>query len=296
MNYKQFNDIIINLKRPLILDGAMGSLIQQNGLTIDKNIWTTKYNFTNPELIINIHKSYIESGCDIISTNTFRTNPNALKFSQYSNSDAVKKTIELAKRAVKEYDFQNDKREIIIAGVNPPAEDCYQKDVTISKYAIEENHKKHISMLYEFGADIILNETQSHFDEIKFICKFCSQNELPFIISIFVTEPFNILSGESLRDTLTMIKEYSPNLISFNCISPNVFYKILSEIELSFDWGFYLNCGSGNFTDSNISCGISPIEYSVILKNSLKFNPKLIGACCGSNPNHISIIKKLLYD
>ena len=296
MNYDQFNDIIINLKRPLILDGAMGSLIQQKGLSVDKNIWATKYNFTNPQLIINIHKSYIESGCDLISTNTFRTNPNALKFSQYSNSETVKNTVELAKRAVKEYDFQNDKRAIMIAGVNAPAEDCYQKDVTISKYSIEENHKQHISMLYEFGADIILNETQSHFDEIKFISKFCSQNKIPFIISIFVTEQLNILSGESLKDTLTMIKKYSPNLISFNCISQKIFYKILSEIDLSFNWGFYLNCGSGELTDKNISCGLSPLEYSEIVKYSLKFNPKLIGACCGSNPHHISKIKNLLYE
>lgn len=296
MKYNEFNHIIINLKKPLILDGAMGSLIQQRGLSVDKNIWTTKYNFTNPYLIINIHKSYIESGCDIISTNTFRTNPNAFKFSQYSNSETVKNTIELAKRAVMEYNFQNDKREIIIAGVNAPAEDCYQKDVTISKYSIEENHKQHISMLYEFGADIILNETQSHFDEIKFISKFCSQKKIPFIISIFVTEQLNILSGESLKDTLTMIKEYSPNLISFNCISQKIFYKILSEIDLSFNWGFYLNCGSGELTDKNISCGLSPLEYSEIVKYSLKFNPKLIGACCGSNPHHISKIKNLLYE
>lgn len=294
MNNNKLNSLIQELKRPLILDGAMGSLIQQKGFKADKYLWMSIHNFINPNIIIEIHKNYIEAGSDIISTNTFRTNPNALKHTSYSDKEAVKTAIDIAIKAVNESILQNSTRRILIAGVNAPAEDCYQKEVTLSKNEIEENHKKHISALYEFGSDFILNETQSHFDEIYFICKFCNDNKIPFVLSLFVTEEFKMLSGHSIHETIQMIKSFSPSIISFNCISKKIFFELLSSINFDFDWGYYINCGSGKITDQNIYCGISPMEYSVMVKDSLKFSPKLIGACCGSNPDHISEIKRII--
>ena len=60
------------------------------------------------------------------------------------------------------------------------------------------------------------------------------------------------------------------------------------------NWGLYLNCGSGNYYDKEITCGIDEISYADIVKSSLNLKPKLIGACCGSNPNHIKSLKKLI--
>jgi homocysteine S-methyltransferase len=57
--------------KPLLLDGAMGSYLQQKGLTTDDLLWTTYINQTNPDLIIQTHMEYIEAGADIITTNTF---------------------------------------------------------------------------------------------------------------------------------------------------------------------------------------------------------------------------------
>ncbi|MEJ2616991.1 MAG: homocysteine S-methyltransferase family protein, partial [Ignavibacteriaceae bacterium] len=64
--------------RPLILDGAMGSLLQQKAKK-EPDIWMSKVGLDNPELVYAIHEEYIEAGADIITTNTFRTNPAASK-------------------------------------------------------------------------------------------------------------------------------------------------------------------------------------------------------------------------
>ena len=66
---------IRNSNKPLILDGAMGSLLQQKGIPFDEYLWTAKANISNPNLVKDIHENYISAGADIISTNTFRTNP-----------------------------------------------------------------------------------------------------------------------------------------------------------------------------------------------------------------------------
>jgi homocysteine S-methyltransferase len=75
---------------------------------------------------------------------------------------------------------------------------------------------------------------------------------------------------------------------------PGTFKKALNELESNFNWGFYLNCGSGNYSDEIIKCSVPPKEYLKNVKSSLKRNPSFIGSCCGSSPAHIKEIKRLL--
>ena len=73
------------ISKPLLLDGAIGSYLQQKGFETDDIIWTTKINQSNPEAVIKMHKDYIGAGADIITTNTFRTNPLSLSKSGISD-------------------------------------------------------------------------------------------------------------------------------------------------------------------------------------------------------------------
>jgi homocysteine S-methyltransferase len=224
---------------PLILDGAMGSLLQMQGYVPDKNLWYSKLNVEQPEVIKSIHLQYIEAGADIVTTNTFRTNPIAKKNSDLyiTNSELVKRSVALAKQAC-------TNSNVIIAGSNAPTEDCYQQKRTISQLDLEDNHKKHIEMLWEAGVDLIWNETQSHIDEIEIICKFCNKNELPFAMNLFFTNDLKLLSGEPVKDAFEMILAYSPEAIGFNCIHPTTFKKYMKGKQPSMMVnGFYLNCG-----------------------------------------------------
>ena len=187
---------------PLVLDGAMGSLLQQKGLPSDKYLWYSKQNLDNPDIVRNIHLEYIDAGADIITTNTFRTNPAALKLSGY-NIDLksfVKSGVDIA-------DSARGNEEIIIAGSNTSAEDCYQIERTVSHTELDYNHKKHIDYLWEAGSDIIWNETHSHWDEIEIVCKYCSDNLIPFIISFYFTDDLKILSGEPLNEAVENVRQ-----------------------------------------------------------------------------------------
>jgi homocysteine S-methyltransferase len=278
------------INRPLILDGAMGSLLQEMNVKTKGSLWMSYANIENPEKVFEIHKKYIDAGADIITTNTFRTNPSALKGSANSrlNQDMlVKKSVSLAFRA-------KDKMPVFVAGSNAPAEDCYQEKRTLSIKDITYNHHKHIDLLISSGCDFILNETQSHFDEIKIIAEYCNKNNIPYILSLFFKNDLKLLSGENLFNVVKFVLDNEPLAVGFNCIIPETFKKALLKLNNTYNWGFYLNCGSGNYSDEIIKCGVSPKEFVKQIKLSLKKNPSFIGSCCGSSPAHIKEIKKLL--
>ena len=275
-------------KKPLILDGAMGSLLQQNGLESSGPSWMTEVNQKNPEKIVQIHNEYIDAGADIITTNTFRTNPAVFNESEVRNvSDYVKNAVKLAKESV-------GNSSIIIAGSNPPAEDCYQSERRLNNKKLELNHHNHIDLLIDSGVDFILNETFSHLDEIMLVCEYCSAKNIPYIISLYLNDELCLLSGETLEEVLSLIKEHKPLAIGLNCISPEHFDKAFKQMDINYNWGFYLNCGFDEHNADDITCGVSPKNYGEIIKKYFNYKPSFIGACCGSSPEHIKTIKRIL--
>jgi len=147
---------------PLVLDGAYGSLFEENGIIKKNKIWSANVLLHNEENLLNLHKQYIQAGADIITTNTFRTNPAVLIPKNINYKILVKRAVQIAKNAI-------DGKNIILAGSNPPAEDCYQKERTLSKKKLINNHMNHITELYNNDVNFILNETISHLDEIEII-------------------------------------------------------------------------------------------------------------------------------
>ena len=274
--------------RPLILDGAMGSLLQQKGFESGGVSWMTDINEKNPEKIIEIHKEYIVAGADIITTNTFRTNPAAFNASEVINiSKYVENAVKLATESVRN-------STIFIAGSNPPAEECYQSERLISNKILEQNHHNHIDLLMNSGVDFILNETFSHLDEIIIVCNYCSSENIPYTISLYLNNELRLLSGETLKDSLNLIKKHNPFAIGLNCISPEHFEKAFKSMDLNYNWGFYLNCGFDEHHVSEIKCRVAPKTYGEIVKKYIEYQPSFIGACCGSSPEHIKAIKRIL--
>jgi len=274
-------------KNPLILDGAMGSLLQQEGFPGKDSSWMTYVNTESPETIISIHEEYMNAGASIITTNTFRTNPLALGDISLSK-DEVKKAVSLAKQAVK-----NEK--IYIAGSNAPVEDCYQKERTLNYNELQKNHTYHIDFLIHSNVDFILNETQSHLDEIRIICEHCFANSIPYVVSLYIDENLNILSGEKVEDVVEFVWKQDALAVGINCISAEVFSKLMKNLNTeNINFGFYLNSLEGSNKDSNIICSLSPSEYGKTVRNYLNLKPSFIGACCGSSPEHIKEIKKII--
>ena len=283
-------DFAKRIKRPLILDGAMGSLLQQKGFELDQHLWSSIISITNPELIIEIHKDYIDAGADIITTNTFRTNPNAIAKSSFKINceEIVRQSVELALTAA-------SGKNRLVAGSNAPAEDCYSANRTISTTSLERNHKYHIDLLVESGVDFILNETFSNMDEILIVAKHCSKYEIPFIISLYFTDDLKLLSGESLIDVIKIVSDYNPISIGFNCIQAKLFSNVYRSLSKDMNFGFYLNHLAQD-SKKKLICDISPSEFVLETEKYLKKSPSFIGGCCGTNPAYIKALRKFFDD
>lgn len=276
------------VNRPLIINGAMGSLLEQSGLIYKDEIWSARALITNKKDILKIHKEYLYAGADIITTNTFRTNPNSLiNFPTFNYKSLVKKAVDICKEAANNYD------DIIIGGSNPPAEDCYRIERTIDYKRLTDNHQRHIDELFNNGVDIIWNETFSHLDEIIFVCEYCKQNKSPFVMSLYLNADYQILSGEYLDFVLNIISEYQPVAIGLNCISLNIFNSIDKNIFHKYNHGFYLNCGA-EYSTSDIKCDIRLEDYKQLVLNNINKRLVFIGSCCGSNPSFTMKIKETL--
>ncbi len=277
------------LNRPLVLDGAMGSLLQMRKFPVDGPLWSATANVIYPNEVRNIHKEYLDAQADIITTNTFRTNPYAVKLSgiDQTSTELVRQAITLAREATRNGD-------VIIAGSNAPAEDCYKTDRKNNYGQLNDNHAEHIELLHQNGVDIIWNETFSHSDEIEIVSKYCASKSIPYVINLFVDNNLKLLSGESYTEIIKLLHTYQPLAIGINCISLNTFANIMNDVNLGCDWGFYLNCGSGNYTDSEIRTGIYPGYYINEIKDYLKYKPLYIGTCCGSTPEHTYKIKEYI--
>lgn len=272
---------------PLILDGAVGSLLQSRIGENDSELWSSIFNLTHPEKVKSLHLEYLEAGADIITANTFRTNPIALSkmFKKDEFKSIVQKSVKLALELKKDSNF-------ILAGSNAPAEDCYQRKRTLSIDKIKDNHKYHIEYLLSSEVDFILNETFSHMDEIRFVCEYCSANEINFVISLYVNEDCKILSGENLSEVLELVHSYTPDLVMLNCIKLNTLNNLrylLDRID-----GFYANCGLTEITSKKLSKAITPENYVKSITKYISENTKAIGACCGSTPLHIKKLKEAI--
>lgn len=290
MKSGNFNPFTFSKKinRPLILDGSIGALLQKKGLADESPLWSTFTNEKFPEEVTKLHKQYIDAGADIITTNTFRTNPTAIILSgrKFSNK-YVKNAVELARRSISD-------DSILVAGSNAPAEDCYQSKRSLIKKEIEENHKIHIKQLIKHGCHFVLNETQSHFDEIKFITDYCYEKKIPFIMSFLFDDKLRLLDGSSLTKAINYVLRKNPLAIGFNCITSEILLKALLKIKPDFNWGFYLNCSKGSITENIYSKGLSVSGYSEVIKTTLKYSPSFIGSCCGSTPTFTRQIRRII--
>ena len=112
------------MKKPLLIDGAMGTELNIRGVSTPLPLWSADANLQNSKIVLDIHKDYIKSGSKVITANTFRTTPWTYKKAGYSD----KKSKEVARSSLyKAVDIAHKarKKDVLIAGSITSVDDCY---------------------------------------------------------------------------------------------------------------------------------------------------------------------------
>lgn len=306
-------------ERILILDGAMGSLIQRYKLSEtdfkgeqfkdhpkplrgDNDILS----ITQPQIIKEIHKAYLEAGADIIETNTF--NSTSISQSDYGMEDFVYdmnfQSAKIAKEEANYFTKLNPEKPRFVAGSIGPTnktlsmsskvEDPGYRDLTFDQ--MKNSYYKQISGLIEGGVDLLLIETITDTLNAKsalFAAQqyFAEKNiSLPIMISgTIVDQSGRTLSGQTFEAFWHSIS-HIPNLLSvgLNCsLGPSQMKPYIEEIAnlASCFVSIYPNAGLPNEFGTYDE---TPEQmYNVLTKYAKYGNFNIVGGCCGTTPEHI---------
>jgi len=311
-------------ERILVLDGAMGTMIQRYKLTEEQyrgtrfhnSIFNLKGNndllsITQAAIIKEIHTAYLEAGADIIETNTF--NANTISMADYRMEDLVYdinyKAACNAKEAVASFNKTNPERNCFVAGsigptnktasmspdVNNPAYRAVSFDDLVYAYT------QQIKGLIEGGVDLLLIETV--FDTLNckaaiFAAEECFDSigkQLPIMISATIADASGrTLSGQTPEAFLYSVSHIPLLSIGFNCaFGANQLMPYIQELssKTSVNISAYPNAGLPNAFGKYDQTPLAMAnEVEAYLKNGLI---NIIGGCCGTTPDHIREIAQL---
>jgi len=288
---QKFKDRLKN-KEKIVFNGAMGTEISSRGIKTTLPLWSASVLLENPEVVKQIHLDYINSGAEIIVTNTFRTQRRT--FEKVGIGDKSRDATILAVKLADDARNESGKEDVLIAGSVTTLEDCYRPDLIPSDKELEEEHLEHAQNLRDGGVDYLLIETVNTIKETLAAVRAAKKAELPFAVTFVGNEKGQLLSGEDLGKAIKEVEKYNPLYIGLNCMTIDSIAKSLP---------FHINTVSvpislaaqGDGVPDDIEGwrfeGKNPEDqYLNQAKNWAKNGVQIIGGCCGTNPNYIKRI------
>ena len=283
------------MDKTIYLDGAVGSELILKGEKLPEHVWSADINLTNPNLLLDIHREYIQAGADCIITNTFRSTPRAYKKTGLSGFEAKRMARESMESAV--YIAKKAAGESTrVLGSIAPLEDCYSPNLFPGILAARREFSVIASWFNELAIDGYILETMNSIIETEICLDSIERTSLPIWVSFNLLDSYRIQSGEKLVDAISMASNYNIDCILLNCNSlerTREALKIISEKSLK--WGIYPNLGIGEPSPDGVITEYSPVkEFISLCKAAVALGASVVGGCCGTSPRHIKLLVEKL--
>lgn len=311
-------------KRILVLDGAMGTMLQQYNFTEEdfRGAQFKDYpqdlkgnndllSITQPEAIAEIHSKYFEAGADIVETNTF--SGTTIAMADYGMENLVYKinyeSAKIAKKVADKFTYDNpDKPRFVAGSIGPTNKTAsLSPDVNRPEYrAITFNelriaYKEQTEALIDGGVDILLVETI--FDTLNAKAALFAIEEvkeerhidIPIMVSGTITDASGrTLSGQTVEAFLTSISHIPLLSVGFNCaLGAEQLKPYLHRLSDSTEF----------YTSAHPNAGLpnafgeydqSPKDMQILIEDYLKDGlVNIVGGCCGTSPDHIKAIAQI---
>ena len=291
-------------QRPLLCDGAMGTLLYTRGVTYEQCF--DALNLTQPELIQSIHREYIIAGAQIIETNTFGAN--RAKLEAHNLGDKVR---QINFRAVK---LAQEAREVsglpvFIAGAIGPSGRPLRAPDEQRLSEIRDIFREQIVALIEGGADLLILETFSSLAELRQAVLAAKEvgSVLPIVAQMSFYEDGHTLSGQSPARVAAVLNELNVDIIGANCsVGPAATLDVLQEMidahEQQTDavrsapalFSAQPNAGLPTRIGNRFFYMATPDYFADYALRFANAGVRLIGGCCGTTPRHIAAMRKAL--
>ncbi|MDE6031726.1 MAG: homocysteine S-methyltransferase family protein [Oscillospiraceae bacterium] len=275
-----FRELLEN-EEYIVLDGAMGTMLQKSGLKLGG--LPEELNFTQPELIEDIHRQYIAAGARAVYANTFGANAHKLKGSGYGVAEVIEKGIEIARKACAGTDALVALDVGSLGRMMRPTGDM----------SVDEAYGmfKEI-MLAGRGADFIVLETMTDLMEIKTALLAAKENtDLPVVCTMTFEKNLRTFTGCGVSAMALTLCGLGADVIGMNCsLGPKEAMPIVEEIMRWTSVPVLIRPNAGLPDPKTNLYDITPEEYAEIIGEMSGLGVKLFGGCCGTSPEFIKAV------
>ena len=302
-SYSKKNKDLISIleNRVLLCDGAMGTMLQSYGfsgptelLNLDKKALKT---------VKDIHLGYLEAGADIIQANTFGAGK--IKLGQLGHEKEIKEINKNAMDAVKNAIYiyrekSQSERDIFIAGDIGPSGKLLAPYGEIKFDDAISSFKEQIDVLLENGADLILIETIIDLNEALAAVEAARKisDEVIIACTLSFKEDGMTVMGNNAEEFGSILLDAGCDIIGANCsVGSDTMIDITAKIRNSNPEARLLiqpNAGLPEIVNGKTVFNETPEIMVKNFREILRYNPAIIGTCCGSTPDHTRKISELL--
>lgn len=284
-------------KRILILDGAMGTMLQRKGLQGNSE----SFNLTNPETIGEIHNEYIEAGADIITANSFSAN--SISQSEYNLSEKAGQMAEAAARIARKAADEAPRKIWVAGSVGPTSKSLSLaqniNDPVFRPYSFDgmaEAFERQIRGLINGGVDLLLFETcfdalntkaalyaLGHIPEAK---------DIPVMISASMSDKSGrTLTGQTMEAFYRSIQHCNPLSFGLNCsLGAEEMIPLIAEVAS------FATCAVSCYPNAGLPNEMGEYDETPsqmaesVRKMALAGSVNIVGGCCGTTPEHIKAV------
>ncbi len=268
-------------KGPILFDGAIGTLLYERGVFLNQCF--EYINITQPSLVKQIHRDYLNAGAEVLTTNSFGAN--AMKLKKHQLQNEVRSINLAAVNLAKEVAGQ----QAYIAGSVGPTGIAFQdlaKDIGVEA---SQALKEQIQILVEAGVDLICFETFTVLQELELGIAIAKKFNIPIVALYTFQENGLSADGQSPALIAQRLVNAGADVIGSNCGGgPDMIFEVTAPMV-----GFgkpvlaQANGGRPELVEGRSIYTANPEFFSVFARRLIKAGVMLIGGCCGTTPEHI---------
>lgn len=283
MNTVDFRQLLKN-KEFVLLDGAMGTLIQKSGVEYDSVPETL--NITHPELIESFHRAYVQAGADIVYANTFGANAYKLKESGYTVEEIIGAGVSNAKEAVK------GTGALVALDLGPIGQLMEPAGAMTFEQAYDYYKQQIIAGK---DADLIVFETMTDLFELKAAVLAAKENsEKPIITTMSFEASGRTFTGVLPACAAVTLTGLGVDAVGVNCsLGPAELEPIIAEMSRYTELPLVIKANAGLPDPNSNEYDVFPDDFAESVQKLLKYGVKIIGGCCGTTPEYIEKVRKM---
>ncbi|HMG87091.1 MAG TPA: bifunctional homocysteine S-methyltransferase/methylenetetrahydrofolate reductase [Terracidiphilus sp.] len=292
----QFADIFSN--RPVLADGAMGTVLYARGIFINRCY--DELNLSDPNLILSIHEEYLQAGAEILETNTFGAN--RFRLTRHGLASKVAEInaagVKVARQAV-DHLLEKQAGTAYVAGSIGPLGVRLEP---LGKIGLDEARAafaEQIRALADAGVDLLIIETMPALNEAREALLAAEETapDLPVLVMVTVDDESNCLDGSSPQQAAALLTEWGADAIGVNCSTgPST---VLTAIEAmrsatTLPLAAMPNAGMPRAIEGRNIYLCSPEYMASFARKAIAAGAQIVGGCCGTTPNHIRAMRSAM--